>query len=47
MTSTAERVTRTAAVISQCVSMYEASVSAVSATKSKAIKSIKAISNLF
>ena len=47
MISTAERVTRTAAVVSQCVSMYEASISAVSATKSSTIKSIKAISDMF
>ena len=47
MISTAERVTITAAVVSQCVSMYEVSVSAVSATKSNTIKSIKAIFDLF
>ena len=39
MIGTAERV-----MVSQCVSMYEVSISAVSATKSN---TIKAISNLF
>ena len=41
MISVTESVTRTFAAVSQCVSRYEASTSAVNVTRSNATKSIK------